>query len=102
MKYNLFDMLPEKAFQPVGKRMTLEGGGGGGKGAPSMPAPVAAPKAEEKQASVAPANDATTSNNGLMDSNRVGKSKLRIDLNPVVAGQSSAGSSAGNGLAVSG
>jgi hypothetical protein len=28
MKYNHLDMLPEKAFQPVGKRMTLEGGGG--------------------------------------------------------------------------
>ena len=27
MRYNHFDMLPEKAFQPVGKRMTLEGGG---------------------------------------------------------------------------
>lgn len=29
MRYNHFDMLPEKAFQPVGKRMTLEGGGFG-------------------------------------------------------------------------
>ena len=29
MRYSHFDMLPEKAFQPVGKRMTLEGGGGG-------------------------------------------------------------------------
>lgn len=28
MRYNHLDMLPEKAFQPVGKRMTLEGGGG--------------------------------------------------------------------------
>ena len=30
MRYNHFDMLPEKAFSPIGKRMTLEGGGGGG------------------------------------------------------------------------
>jgi hypothetical protein len=30
MKYNHFDMLPDQAFSPVGKRMTLEGGGGGG------------------------------------------------------------------------
>jgi hypothetical protein len=30
MKYNHLDMLPELAFKPVGKRMTLEGGGGGG------------------------------------------------------------------------
>lgn len=30
MRYNHFDMLPEKAFQPIGKKMTLEGGGGGG------------------------------------------------------------------------
>lgn len=32
MRYNHLDMLPEKAFSPVGKRMTLEGGGGGGGG----------------------------------------------------------------------
>jgi len=32
MRYNHLDMLPEKAFQPVGKRMTLEGGGKGGGG----------------------------------------------------------------------
>lgn len=30
MRYNHFDMLPINAFQPVGGRMTLEGGGGGG------------------------------------------------------------------------
>jgi hypothetical protein len=30
MKYNHLDMLPEMAFKPVGKRMTLEGGSGGG------------------------------------------------------------------------
>jgi len=30
MRYNHLDMLPKKAFSPVGKRMTLEGGGGGG------------------------------------------------------------------------
>jgi hypothetical protein len=29
MRYNHLDMLPEKAFKPVGSRMTLEGGGGG-------------------------------------------------------------------------
>ena len=32
MRYNHLDMLPIKAFQPVGKRMTLEGGGSGGGG----------------------------------------------------------------------
>lgn len=30
MRYNHLDMLPELAFKPVGKRMTLEGMGGGG------------------------------------------------------------------------
>ena len=30
MKYNHLEMLPELAFKPLGKRMTLEGGGGGG------------------------------------------------------------------------
>jgi hypothetical protein len=32
MQYNHFDMLPEMAFKPIGKRMTLEGGGKGGGG----------------------------------------------------------------------
>jgi hypothetical protein len=32
MRYNHFDMLPEMAFKPIGKRMTLEGGGKGGGG----------------------------------------------------------------------
>jgi hypothetical protein len=32
MRYNHIDMLPEMAFKPIGKRMTLEGPGGGGKG----------------------------------------------------------------------
>jgi len=32
MRYNHLDMLPEKAFKPVLKRMTLEGGGSGGGG----------------------------------------------------------------------
>ena len=30
MRYNHLDMLPERAFKPIGKSMTLEGGGGGG------------------------------------------------------------------------
>ena len=30
MRYNHFDMLPERAFKKVGGRITLEGGGGGG------------------------------------------------------------------------
>jgi len=30
MKYDHLGMLPERAFKPIGKRMTLEGGGGGG------------------------------------------------------------------------
>lgn len=32
MRYNHMDMLPEMAFKPMGKRMTLEGGGGKGGG----------------------------------------------------------------------
>ena len=31
MRYNHLDMLPERAFKPIGKSMTLEGGGGGQK-----------------------------------------------------------------------
>ena len=30
MRYNHFDMLPDRAFLKVGGRITLEGGGGGG------------------------------------------------------------------------
>ena len=32
MRYNHLEMLPEMAFKPIGKRMTLEGGGKGGGG----------------------------------------------------------------------
>jgi hypothetical protein len=35
MRYNHLDMLPEMAFKPTGKRMTLEGGGGKGGGGES-------------------------------------------------------------------
>jgi hypothetical protein len=35
MRYNHFDMLPDMAFKPIGKRMTLEGGGGKGGGGES-------------------------------------------------------------------
>lgn len=35
MRYNHFDMLPERAFQSLGGRMTLEGGGGGGQQQPT-------------------------------------------------------------------
>jgi hypothetical protein len=39
MRYDHLDMLPEQAFKPLGKRMTLEGGGkGGSKSAPPPPA----------------------------------------------------------------
>lgn len=36
MRYNHFTMLPEEAFKPIGKKMTLEGGGGG-QSAPPQP-----------------------------------------------------------------
>ncbi len=36
MRYNHLDMLPEMAFKPMGKRMTLEGGGKGGGGGGSQ------------------------------------------------------------------
>jgi hypothetical protein len=37
MRLGHLDMLPEKAFKPIGKRMTLEGGGGKGGDAPKAP-----------------------------------------------------------------
>lgn len=36
MRYNHFDMLPDRAFFKVAGRMTLEGGGGGGQSPPSQ------------------------------------------------------------------
>lgn len=35
MRYDHISMLPEQAFKPLGKRMTLEGGKGGSKSAPA-------------------------------------------------------------------
>jgi hypothetical protein len=43
MRYNHLDMLPELAFKPIGKRMTLEGGKGGS--APATPDYVGAANA---------------------------------------------------------
>jgi len=37
MRLDHFGMYPEQAFQPIGKRMTLEGGGGKGGSAPPAP-----------------------------------------------------------------
>jgi hypothetical protein len=50
MRYDHFTMLPERAFQPIAGRMTLEGGGGGkgGGSAPPPPAPPPPPKQQEK------------------------------------------------------
>jgi hypothetical protein len=39
MRYDHLGMLPDNAFKPMGKRMTLEGGGGKGKSSSSAPAP---------------------------------------------------------------
>ena len=36
MRYNHFDMLPDRAFLKVGGRITLEGGGGGGQSPPTQ------------------------------------------------------------------
>ena len=40
MRYDYLTMLPERAFQPTGGKMTYEGGGSK---APSMPAPAPPP-----------------------------------------------------------
>lgn len=40
MRYDHLGMLPEDAFKPVGKRMTLEGGGKGGSRSAPAPAPT--------------------------------------------------------------
>ena len=64
---------------------------------PSIPAPVQAPTPEEKQAAVAPAQDAASLKDPTVNAGRLGKSKLRIDLNPVATG-----ATGGNGLSVTG
>lgn len=103
MKYNLFDLLPEKAFQPIGKRMTLEGGGGGKGSYSAPPPPPPAPAPEATQSAVAPASDSskTAGDGATVDANRSGKSMLRIDLDPLTAGKT-AGTSGGSGLAITG
>ena len=102
MQYNHFDMLPDLAFQPVGKRMTLEGGGGKGSYTPPPPAPAAEPT--NTQAAVAPATEAgntTNNDNASVNANRTGKSSLRIDLDPLTASKNQ-GAAGGSGLAISG
>lgn len=45
MRYDHFSMLPEQAFKPVGKKMTLEGGGsGGGQAQPTQTSQVTIPE----------------------------------------------------------
>lgn len=101
MRYDLLTMLPEKAFQPVGNRMTLEGGGGKGSYTPPPPAPVA--DTSNVQSAVAPATDdtKTASDATTVDANRTGKSKLRIDLDPLTATKNTGGAG-GSGLAITG
>ena len=59
MRYDHFTMLPEMAFQPIGGRMTLEGGGGGKTKPPPPPPPPAPPP----QAAKAPDADIVRSKN---------------------------------------
>ena len=40
MRYNDFTMLPERAFQPLGGKMTLEGGGSSSPPPQQAPAPT--------------------------------------------------------------
>lgn len=44
MRYNHFTMLPEQAFKLVGKKMTLEGGGGGQPAQPTQTSQVTIPE----------------------------------------------------------
>lgn len=102
MRYDLLTMLPEKAFQPIGNRMPLEGGGGKGSYTPPPAPPPAEPT--NTQAAVAPATEggATTNNDSAsINAGRAGKSSLRIDLDPLTATKNTGGS-AGSGLAISG
>lgn len=68
-------------------------------GSPSIPSPPPAkePAAPVQQA-VAPAMSGTAGDSTI-NANRRGKSKLRIDLDPIAAG-SAGGSSSGTGLSV--
>lgn len=100
MRYDLLTMLPEMAFQPIGNRMTLEGGGKGSY-SPPPPAPVA--DTSNVQEAVAPATDTskTSGDAATVDANRTGKSKLRIDLDPLTATKNQGGAG-GSGLAITG
>ena len=102
MQYNHFDMLPEMAFQPVGKRMTLEGGGGKGSYTPPPAPPAADPTNTQEAVAPATENGSTTNNDtASINAGRTGKSSLRIDLDPLTATKNTGGA-AGSGLAISG
>jgi hypothetical protein len=57
MRYDHFTMLPERAFQPICGRMTLEGGGGGKSSSPPPPPPPAPPPQQAQAPDVAVARD---------------------------------------------
>jgi len=72
-------MLPEKAFQVIGKKLSTLEGGGGGKGGGSSPPPPAPPP--PAPVPLEPAKGSTTSNDQqTVSANRQGTKDLRIDL----------------------
>lgn len=94
--------LHEDAFKPQGYSMKLFCGGGGGY-TPPPPPPAPTPAAPVQEA-VAPATEGTTTNSDVsaINANRVGKSKLRIDLDPLIAAARGTGGGVASGLGISG
>lgn len=105
MNINLLLGIPdlhEDAFKPQGYGMKLFCGGGGGYSPPPPPPPPA--PAAPVQESVAPATEGSTQNTdtATINANRVGKSKLRIDLDPLIAASRGVTGNGGAGLGISG
>lgn len=112
MNINLLLGIPdlhEDAFKPQGYGMKLFCGGGGGY-TPPPPPPAPTPAAPVQQA-VAPATTTDAAGNAVtasqssdassINANRTGKSRLRIDLDPLIAAARSVGAG-GSGLGISG
>lgn len=102
MNINLLLGIPdlhEDAFKPQGYGMKLFCGGGGYSPPPPPPAPTPAAPVQE---AVAPATEGSTQNTdtATINANRIGKSKLRIDLDPLIA--AARGTAGGSGLGISG
>lgn len=73
MRYNHFSMLPERAFCPVGGRMTLEGGGSSSSSSNSQETTNVDRRQVVGEGSVGVSSDSSTVNVSVLDSGAIDK-----------------------------